>query len=79
MKSTDIIKFSDIKDKDIKELQTMLKEKKLKLFELRLQLKIGQLTNYSEISVVRKEIARINTAISAKRGWLWVKRNHLNV
>lgn len=68
MKSTDIIKFSDIKDKDIKELQTMLKEKKLKLFELRLQLKIGQLTNYSEISVVRKEIARINTAISAKRG-----------
>lgn len=68
MKSTDIIKFSDIKDKDIKELQTMLKEKKLKLFELRVQLKIGQLTNYSEISVVRKEIARINTAISAKRG-----------
>lgn len=68
MKSTDIIKFSDIKDKDIKELQTMLKEKKLKLFELRLQLKIGQLTNYSEISTIRKEIARINTAISAKRG-----------
>ncbi len=68
MKSTDMIKFSDIKDKDIQELQTMLKEKKLKLFELKLQLKTMQLTNYCEISAVRKEIARINTAISAKRG-----------
>lgn len=68
MKSTDIIKFNDIKDKDIKELQTMLKEKKLKLFELKLQLKTMQLTNYCEISTIRKEIARINTAISGKRG-----------
>lgn len=66
MKSTDILKFKDIKDKDIKELQTLLKEKKLKLFELRLQLKTMQLTDFSQISVVRKEIARINTAISAK-------------
>lgn len=68
MKSTDMIKFSDIKDKDIQELQAILKEKKLKLFELKLQLKTMQLTNYCEISAVRKEIARINTAISAKRG-----------
>lgn len=68
MKSTDIIKFSDIKDKDVQELQSMLKEKKLKLFELKLQLKTMQLTNYCEISSVRKDIARINTAISAKRG-----------
>ena len=68
MKSIDVIKFSDIKDKNIQELQAMLKEKKLKLFELKLQLKTMQLTNYCEISNVRKEIARINTAISAKRG-----------
>ncbi len=68
MKSTDMIKFSNIKDKDIKELQTMLKDKKLELFELKLQLKTMQLTDYSKISAVRKEIARINTAISAKRG-----------
>ncbi|MDE6886585.1 MAG: 50S ribosomal protein L29 [Helicobacteraceae bacterium] len=62
------MKFSNIKDKDIKELQTMLKDKKLELFELKLQLKTMQLTDYSKISAVRKEIARINTAISAKRG-----------
>ncbi len=66
MKSTDVLKFKDIKDKDIKELQTLLKEKKLRLFELRLQLKTMQLTDFAQISVVRKEIARINTAISAK-------------
>ena len=66
MKSTDVLKFKDIKDKDIKELQSLLKEKKLKLFELRLQLKTMQLTDVSQISVIRKEIARINTAISAK-------------
>ncbi|MGX3011863.1 50S ribosomal protein L29 [Helicobacter sp. 23-1044] len=66
MKSTDVLKFKDIKDKDIKELQSLLKEKKLKLFELRLQLKTMQLTDFAQISVVRKEIARINTAISAK-------------
>lgn len=66
MKSTDVLKFKDIQDKDIKELQTLLKEKKLKLFELRLQLKTMQLTDFAQISVVRKEIARINTAISAK-------------
>ena len=66
MKSTDVLKFKDIKDKDVKELQSLLKEKKLKLFELRLQLKTMQLTDFAQISVVRKEIARINTAISAK-------------
>lgn len=68
MKSIDIIKFSDLKDKDVKELQVLLKDKKLKLFELKLQLKTMQLTDYCQISAVRKEIARINTAISAKRG-----------
>lgn len=66
MKSTDVLKFKDIKDKDVKELQSLLKEKKLKLFELRLQLKTMQLTDVSQISTIRKEIARINTAISAK-------------
>lgn len=67
MKSTDILQFKDIKDKNIAELQALLKEKKLKLFELRLQLKTMRLTDFSQISIVRKEIARINTAMSAKK------------
>ena len=61
------MKFIDLKDKDIAELQKMLKEKKSLLFEKRLQLKTIQLTNPSEIKVIRKDIARINTALSAKK------------
>lgn len=61
------MKFTEIKDKEKNELQKMLKDKKNELFELRLQLKTMQLTNISKISSVRKDIARINTAISAKK------------
>lgn len=61
------MKFTEIKDKEKSELQKMLKDKKNELFELRLQLKTMQLTNTSKISSVRKDIARINTAISAKK------------
>lgn len=61
------MKFIDLKDKDIAELQKMLKEKKSLLFEKRLQLKTMQLTNPSEIKTIRKDIARINTALSAKK------------
>lgn len=61
------MKFTEIKDKEKSELRKMLKDKKNELFELRLQLKTMQLTNTSKISSVRKDIARINTAISAKK------------
>ncbi len=61
------MKYTEIKDKDIKELQELLKEKKMLLFKLRSKLKTMQLTNPNEIREVRKDIARINTAISAKR------------
>lgn len=67
MKSTDIVFFKDIKDKNLSELRTMLKNKKLELFELKLKLKTMQLKNYCQILAVRKEIARINTAISIIR------------
>lgn len=62
------MKFTDLKDKDISELQKMLKEKKSLLFERRLQLKTAQLNNPSEIKMVRKDIARITTALSARKG-----------
>ena len=60
------MKYTDIKDKDLGELNSMLKEKKVLLFELKTKLKTMQLTNTNEIKVVRKDIARINTAITAK-------------
>lgn len=66
------MKFTELKDKSIAELQELLKEKKSLLFEKRLKLKTMQLPNTSELRVVRKDIARINTAIGAKQD---VKQN----
>ena len=43
----------------------MLKEKKLLLFKLRMKLKTMQLKNTNEIKETRRDIARINTALSA--------------
>ncbi|EAC1840030.1 50S ribosomal protein L29 [Campylobacter lari] len=59
------MKYTEIKDKTAAELATMLKEKKVLLFTLKQKLKTMQLTNPKEISEVKKDIARINTAISA--------------
>ncbi|EAK6039468.1 50S ribosomal protein L29 [Campylobacter coli] len=61
------MKYTEIKDKTAAELATMLKEKKVLLFTLKQKLKTMQLTNPKEISEVRKDIARINTAINALR------------
>jgi large subunit ribosomal protein L29 len=57
--------YSDINAKTLEELTALLKEKKVQLFELRLKLKTMQLTNTSEISAAKKDIARIQTAITA--------------
>jgi large subunit ribosomal protein L29 len=61
------MKYTDLKDKSAAELSTMLKEKKVLLFSLKNKLKLMQLTNTSEIREVRKDIARINTAMSAQK------------
>ena len=59
------MKYIDIKDKSLSELKDMLKEKKVLLFELKTKLKTMQLTNTSELMAVKKDIARIQTAITA--------------
>ncbi|EPM2324935.1 50S ribosomal protein L29 [Campylobacter jejuni] len=61
------MKYTEIKDKTAAELATMLKEKKVLLFTLKQKLKTMQLTNPKEISQIKKDIARINTAINALR------------
>jgi large subunit ribosomal protein L29 len=59
--------YSDISGKSLKELNELLKEKKVLLFELKLKSKTMQLTNTSELRATKKEIARIQTAISAAK------------
>jgi len=61
------MKYTELKDKSVAELNALLKEKKVLLFTLRQKLKTMQLSNPNEIRAVRKEIAQINTAISASK------------
>jgi len=59
------MKYTDIQDKTVEELTVMLKEKKIELFTLKAKQKTMQLTNTSELRVAKKDIARIQTAITA--------------
>ena len=59
------MKYTESKAKTAAELATMLKEKKVLLLTLKQQLQTMQLTTPTEISEVTKDIARINTAITA--------------
>ena len=59
--------YTDIKEKSLAELNELLKEKKVLLFELKTKLKTMQLTNTSELRAVKKDIARIQTAITAAK------------
>ena len=59
------MKYSDLEGKNSGELQAMLKEKKTELFTLKIKQKMMQLQNTSELSTTKKDIARINTALSA--------------
>lgn len=58
------MKYIDLADKDAKALSELLKEKKLLLFKLHGKLRTMQLNNPNEIKEVRKDIARLKTAIT---------------
>lgn len=62
------MKYTDLAQKDIVELQKELKEKKLSLFTLKTKQKTMQLKNTNELHETKKDIARILTAINTKRG-----------
>jgi large subunit ribosomal protein L29 len=60
------MKYTELQDKTLEELKTLLKDKKVELFENRIKLRTMQLQDSSVIRKIKKDIARINTAISAK-------------
>jgi len=53
-------------DLDDGALIDQVRESKDELFKLRFQLATGQLTNYSRIGQVRKDIARLETELRAR-------------
>ena len=57
--------YTDLADKNAQELNVLLKEKKTELFSLKMKKQTMQLQNTSELSIAKKNIAKINTALSA--------------
>ncbi|MBQ1328094.1 MAG: 50S ribosomal protein L29 [Eubacterium sp.] len=64
MKTKDYV--NELKAKSVEELNSDLVAAKKELFNLKFQNATNQLENTSRIKIVRKNIARIQTAISEK-------------
>ncbi len=61
------MKTSEIRDLSVDELIAKRGELKQEAFSLRLQQRSGQLENPSRLTAIRKDIARIQTELTAKR------------
>ncbi len=61
------MRFTDLKNKDLKELQKMSEDLKVKLGKLRFELANKTLKNFSQIKQTKKDIARILTAVRASQ------------
>ena len=59
------MEITELKNKDIKELQRLLNEKKEHLRQLRFDLLSGKVKNISGIRNTRKDVAKISTMINS--------------
>ena len=57
---------NDLRNKSVEDLKTELENLQKEQFNLRFQLKIGQLQQTDNVRKVRRDIARINTSLSEK-------------
>ena len=60
------MKIKEIRDLNREELKTRKRELKEEIFHLRLQQQSGQLEKPSQIRVLRREIARVETILTHK-------------
>lgn len=60
MKAVELQKFTD------EELTQMLEDSKRKLMDLRFQLEMNRLKNHSQITSVKRDIARIRTLLRGR-------------
>lgn len=59
--------YSELKEKSTQELEKMLADLKAELFSLRFKNATRQLDQVHKISLVKKDIARILTALNSKK------------
>ena len=57
---------NDLRNKSVEDLKTALSNLQREQFNLRFQLKTGQLQQTDNVRKVRRDIARINTILSEK-------------
>ncbi|MGI9549257.1 MAG: 50S ribosomal protein L29 [Bdellovibrionales bacterium] len=62
------MKFSEIKNLKYQELIKKLQELRKNLFDSRMKLKMQRLPNPLTIRLLRKDIARVQTALSFQKG-----------
>ena len=62
------MKYVDLENRTEAELQNMLNELKVKLGKMRFELANKTLKNVSEVTMVKKDIARVLTALNANHG-----------
>lgn len=60
------MKTKEIRELSIPELQTRKRELRQEAFHLRLQQQSGQLEKPSQIRLIRREVARLETVLSEK-------------
>ncbi len=61
------MKFAELKDLTVQELSARSSDLRRELFNLRLQKATAQLEKTARLRVLRKDIARVETAISQRR------------
>lgn len=62
------MKFSDIKDMTVEELRKKERALRVDLFETKMKHSLGQINNPLSIRYLRKDIAKVKTALSTKLG-----------
>lgn len=61
------MKVSELKEKTVSELETILIDLRKSQFELRMQLATGQLSKNHMVKVTRRDVARVKTIINEKK------------
>lgn len=60
------MKTTELREKEVTELQNIIQDKKLELCQLRFDVQANQAPNNQRIKLLKREIARILTIIRAK-------------
>lgn len=61
------MKIAELKNMTIKELNSMLEEKRVELSKLRMELKLGRSNSVHAMKNLKKEVARIVTELNLRR------------